>query len=251
MCEAATRRSSRQEAIRDIIIFNMENKNQDFKSKNYYKWKQVPAVYTIHVKENQENRELLWIGETDDLHGDLSEHYHYSHSETLRGCIKNDDSMDIPIDSLRAETVYKREIESSEAKRREIKKTLDEERNPRYDVNNHEGSDEEHTSTTDAEIPPVPEIDPDSIEPGYLKTRYTTLSNDDRFSPDTAPATARQIIHEHQKLSKPNFLDLMVQENYARNGGEIRASLTLLDDITDEIKRYTEDGTKYIVWTKN
>jgi hypothetical protein len=131
----------------------MENKNQDFKSKNYYKWKQIPAVYTIHVKENQENRELLWIGETDDLHGDLSEHYHYSHSETLRGCIENDDSTDIPIDSLRAETVYKWEIESSEAKRREIKKTLDEERNPRYDVNNHEGSDEEHTSTTDAEIP--------------------------------------------------------------------------------------------------
>jgi hypothetical protein len=228
----------------------MENKNQDFKSKKYYKWEQIPAVYTIHVKAT---RELLWIGETDDLHGDLSEHYHYSHSETLRGCIKNDDSMDIPIDSLRAETVYKREIESSEAKRREIKKTLDEERNPRYDVNNHEGSDEEHTSTTDAEIPQVPQIDPDSIEPGYKKKRYIRLSNDDRFSPDNAPATARQIIHEHQKLSKPDYVDLMVQRGYERDGGEIRASLPLLDDTTDEIKikQNTEDGTTYIVWTGN
>lgn len=226
----------------------MRDEIEHFRSKKLRKRNPRPAVYAIYLKATTE---LLWIGKTDDLERELFEHYYYNNNETLRGCIKNDDSIDIPIDSLEAKTAYKREIESSEAKRTRIKKTLDEELNPRYDVNRHEKNDEEHTSTTDGEIPLVPQIKVDSIEVEMYKTRYERLRDDNRFSPGNAPATTRKIIHEYQKLSKPDFLDFIEKEGYTRDSGEIGACLSLLDNITDEIERYSEGGTKYIAWTGN
>lgn len=218
--------------------------NVDFSSKKFRELAKTPAVYGVYLT----NGELLCVDETDDLHRELYDHWYNSRTDTVRGRIKDDDDINIPIESVRTKTVYKREIESSEVERKRLKQALNRKLNPRYNMS----TDQEDISAVDTEIPPVPQIKND-ITPPYKKDYYQMLNEDNRLSPDNLPATVRKIIFEHQELSEKKFNEFIKEKNYTPtpDSGATKASLTVLDEVTNEIEQKDEAGITKIIWTGN
>jgi hypothetical protein len=111
----------------------MDDKIRDFKSQNFVKPK-VSAVYGIYSRDG----ECLWIGESENLYSRLDDHYHSSRGSTIRGCVENDEKIDLSVDELWEKTMLKTFTVSGKSKRKRLESHLIKELEPRY--NSQSGS---------------------------------------------------------------------------------------------------------------
>lgn len=114
----------------DLLV---TDKVREFKSQNFAKPK-VSAVYGIYSREG----DCLWIGESENLYSRLDDHYHSSRGSTIRGCIENDEYINISVDELWEETLLKTYTVKGKSKRKQLERRLIRELNPRY--NSQSGS---------------------------------------------------------------------------------------------------------------
>ncbi len=96
------------------------------------------------------------------------------------------------------------------------------------------------------EAPPVPNVDLDDIEVQARRNFYERL----RKSSDSQPAEIRQLIYEHQELSREEFDRLIEDElGYTADGGGANMCLIVLESVTDEIERHGRGDDQTIEWT--
>lgn len=102
------------------------------------------------------------------------------------------------------------------------------------------------TTTTNEELPPVPDVDVSKIDVAGRRNFYERM----RDSPESQPAEIRQLIYEHQELERKEFNRLVDEElGYAPDGGGTNMSLVVLESVTEEIERQGRGDNQTIVWT--
>lgn len=110
-------------------------------------------------------------------------------------------------------------------------------------------------SVDDVELPPlrqegkppaIPEIDPNDIEKKTNRDAYERMAN----NPDSQPAEVRQLLYQHQMMTRKQIGAWAEDEGYSSLGGGIQSALVVLDNVTDEIERIGDGNEdQRIVWT--
>jgi hypothetical protein len=126
-----------------VILMLMDEKIIEFKSQNLIEPK-ISAVYGIYSRDG----ECLWIGESENLYSRLDDHYHSSRGSTIRGCVENDESIDISIENLWEETALRTYPVSGETERKRLETRLIQELEPRY---NKQSRTQHRTTPTEAQ----------------------------------------------------------------------------------------------------
>lgn len=94
-------------------------------------------------------------------------------------------------------------------------------------------------------LPPVPEVDTAEMDIAARRNFYERL----RDSPDSQPAKIRQLIYEHQELTREEFDRLLDQElGFTPEGGGANMSLVVLENITKEIERHGRGDDQTLAW---
>jgi|GEM_PF-5673453 len=111
------------------------------------------------------------------------------------------------------------------------------------------------SSSTPVEFPPKqideappepPEVDPDTIETDTNRDIYKRI----RDNPDSLPGKIRNVIYQWQVLTREQLDAWLESEDYAARSGGVRATLIVLENVTNEVNRIGEDGDEMrIVWS--
>lgn len=115
-----------------------------------------------------------------------------------------------------------------------------------YDIVIHSSTETTFPSLSeDADVPPVPKIDPENIETENNRSTYVRL----RDNPDSLPGEIREAIFDWQVVTREQMDDWLEANDRSPRGGSVQTALIVLENVTEEIERIGSDAQKRIVWT--